>query len=179
MPLVLRHIASTTQTAFTKTTHPHIMYVPPAQVRKGKDKVIPPEQISDRQLADLAARFPAEYGDEAKRRGVRPLRVKSQEQYVENPDQFVDGEGDDDGDVPSEEEIEALEAMDDDAGDSGDQGGAPVIPASLFSQLTAENAVKAIADTTDPDTLLGWMEAEEQREGGARPSVMKAFAAKG
>lgn len=70
MPLVKRRIKIVNDTtAMTEQYVDHTTYVLPGRVEKG-DVIVKP--MSDRQLAELAMLYPAEYGKEAEQRGVTP-----------------------------------------------------------------------------------------------------------
>lgn len=172
MPLVKRHIKVTADCTFATTVHPHVMYVPPGQVKK-KDEVVAP---TDRQLADLAARYPEEFGAEAKKRGVAPTKLRRERGAFVDVDAdrgaFVDDdedgeEGDDDADDEGE----------DDEGDEGEQEGGAITGAA-FAKFDAKRAANVIAATDDEAALTAWFSAEQGREGGPRATVLAAFAKK-
>ena len=83
MPLIRRTIDnSNPRTTHGKSTREAVFYVEPRKVRPG-DRVIEPLAkdekaagkpflISDAKLADLAIRFPEEYGAAAEKRGIKP-----------------------------------------------------------------------------------------------------------
>jgi hypothetical protein len=70
MPLIARKITVENEsTTFTKDVVEHIHYVPKSKMKPG-DRVVEP--VSDAQLAELAAQYPDEYAEIAKKRGVEP-----------------------------------------------------------------------------------------------------------
>lgn len=70
MPLVARKITIENEnTSYMKDIVDHILYVPPAKVLATDVEV---EPVSDAQLAELAAQYPAEYAQKAKDLGIAP-----------------------------------------------------------------------------------------------------------
>lgn len=69
-PLVERDIVIENEnTSYMKDTVKHTLYVPPAKMLPTDVEV---EPVSDAQLAELAAQYPAEYGQKAKDLGIAP-----------------------------------------------------------------------------------------------------------
>lgn len=173
MPLVQRHIRLITGCAFSTTVHPHVFYVPPSQV-KTRDTIVEP---TDKQLSDLAARYPQEYGKLAKDRGVTPLRVRRERDAFVDPDEVetfvkVEAEDEEDEDLDDDQAPDTSDLDDDDEGSEG------ALSPDEFARLAPKQAAGAIAACTDQEALARWFDTEKARTGGPRKSVLDAFAQK-
>lgn len=184
MPLVKRYLRQSTGPSFATRIVEHVVYVTPGALRAA-DKVVEP---SHAQLADLAARYPEEFGARAKALGVKPLRVRRErdaylddseiEQYVNQQGQPLEADDEerdeardeDDAPADAEEEEDALEEEDDDT--SGD------LTVDQYKRLGAAQAAGAIAACDNQQALAGWFDAEMARKGGARRQVLDAFSQK-
>lgn len=170
MPLVRRTIIIETEAAFGKTPVVHTLYVPPSKV-KPTDKKVADDDITERQLADLAARFPKEFGKLAKARNVEPLQPPEDDTTGEDEEPDLDDLDDADDEEDGEEEGPG-------AGDEGDEGEDDTTSAEYFVGLSASEAAQAVADQENATVLAAWLDTEKARK-STRATVVKAFKAKG
>ncbi len=78
MPLIERTVTQEIPHNHAAQTHAITRYVHPTRLRPG-DRPVPTEDISDRQLADLAALFPDEYLAPCRARGLSPAQPNVEE----------------------------------------------------------------------------------------------------
>ncbi len=76
MPLIYRKTTHKTLTTMAKIHTEYTKYIHPSRALKEGDRLVPLNEISDRQLAELAAKYPTEYLEAAQKRRVAPAELK-------------------------------------------------------------------------------------------------------
>jgi hypothetical protein len=207
MPLILRHVDQQIPHNHAVQTHDITKYVHPTRLRPG-DRPVPMQDISDRQLADLATLFPDEYMEPCLERGLIPAQPVVEEdesqpdldeskplpprvaRTVRSPSPGlravpVDVE-DEDVDDDEEEEPEAGEGegegeVEADAEDDEALASVPLDSAQRdFLLLNARNAIAFIDQNRERGAFLGkCYQAEKARLEGPRKTVLAAFTSAG
>lgn len=190
MPLIRRKIEQKIPHNHAIQYHHITKYVHPTRLKVG-DEPIPTQDISDRQLADLAYQYPDEYLAPCRERGVAVA------QPVEQEDETLP-DFDESKPLPPvvrrEPRVVADRAVneefdDTDEGDAGEEiEREPAPSASIpldeaqetFLSLNARTAIACIEQNRDRPAFLGkCYQAEKARIGGSRKTVLSAFTAAG
>lgn len=148
MPMVRRTVVDAPDTTKGKITSPHVLFVPAAKLRPTDTVVVP----TNRQLRDLAYRFPDEPSGVGRRTFAELLEARGVTPY-EPPVVAEERDGD---------EIDALAAM----------------ALRMFPAMRQEEALQLIERTNDLNLLKRLFQAELSG-GTPRARVVEAFGAKG
>ena len=153
MPLVRRKVVHEVGTTFSKIRTTITKYVSPTRVRHGDEVVAP----TDRQLAELAALYPKEYGALAEKRGIEPIDL----------DALRAASGDDDIDPDYDPDLDL----------SADGDGATDLDEAqmTFLELSPKEAAAFLRDNAERRGFLAKLHAAESGQQKPRPAVMKAF----
>jgi hypothetical protein len=145
MPLVARKIVHEVSTTFAKIADTVTRYVPPNRMRPG-DRIVEP---TNRQLAELAALYPTEYGKLAKERGVSPVDLDALRGDDDAFEDFDEGDG-----LPESELDEAQ---------------------LTFLELPAGDAADFLRDNKGRHDFLAKLYAAEVGQAKPRASVVRVF----
>lgn len=184
MPMISRRVQQDIPHNHAVQFHHITKYVHPTRLRPG-DVDIPVDQISDRQLADLAYLYPDEYLAPCKERGVKVAKPPAQDDEtlpdfdeskplptVRRVPRFRAAPVEDEAEDSEEEEIEQEEAP---------TASIPLDEAQeTFLSLNAKTAIACIEQNSERSAFLGkCYQAEKARIGGSRKTVLAAFTAAG
>lgn len=149
-PIVKRKTIQEIPSTFGKMETEVQVYVRPDKLTPtDKRNIVPADQLPDAQVQDLAHRFPREYGEELRRRKLPAFDTEAE-------GGFEDAELGDE-----EEELEGLAEWQ-----------------LKFTAQKANDAIGQVQQTEEVGILEGFAEAEQEREGGPRKTVLEAIAAR-
>ena len=104
MPFIRRKREAEAESTFTKHTVEHEFYVKAREVQKG-DVIIPPEELQDELLRDLAKTHPKEFAKAALDRGLLDLEDDDEDELP-----LEDGDDDEESFSPEQEAFMMLNA---------------------------------------------------------------------